>query len=106
MSFQEEGRGSLRQTQEEGETGATATSQGLLEAARSWKRQGSIISLAPSKRTVLILDFWPSKPWAYISVVLRHSMCGNLLWQPEETATHTHAHTHMCEHTQVLLAYN
>ena len=41
-----------------------ATSQGLPEAARCWKRQGSTVSPAPSKKTVLILDFWPSKLWA------------------------------------------
>lgn len=30
-------------------------------------------------------DFYPLEPKQYVSIVLSHPICGNLLWQPYET---------------------
>lgn len=80
-----------------------ATSQGLPEAARSWKRQGSTIFPAPSKKAVLILDFWPSKlsisfccfkavnVWKFI-MAARGNCCIYIY-------SHMHRSTHTCVNT-------
>lgn len=106
VSFQEEGRGSLRQTQRRERMGDRAASQGLPEAARCWKGKGAqSLQRLPRKRSW----FWTfdAENMSINFCCFEHSMCGNLLWQPERncciyiyTHTCTEAYTHV-RHTQI-----
>ena len=70
------------------------TEAGVGETRNSSKHQklrveGALPQRASRGRTVLRpgSDFWPPELRESISMVLSHPVCGNQLWQPQETTT-------------------
>lgn len=76
-----------------GEWSNRAASRGHLKPPDAG-RQGSTVSPAPSKKTVLIWTL-AFKTVSINFCCFKALMCGNLLWQPEEIRSDIYIHTHM-----------